>query len=245
MNISPESNISDDHTIIPEPTQRARDIFQAECSLKQKVSLRKTISREEDEIRRFILTRTPIIGKIPSVDEIWEVYNQFPKDEIDKILERLDQMDYIHVDSEKTTIDAAYPFSGTETSHIVTIKREEYKKIHAMCAVDALGICFMFDSDVLIESKCHHCHDKVDIKIMNNKIISLQPKDVVVWFDMDYSCCAAISCCPNTNFFSSEQHFIKWHETNLQRKGAILNIQETFYLGKLFFEDRIKKMVIE
>jgi hypothetical protein len=237
MNISPKSN---DYTIKPEPTQRARDIFQAEYSQKEKFSLRKTLSEKEDEVRRFILTQTPILGEIPSIDKIIKSFKQISKEEMNIILERLDQMDYIHINSQKNAIDSSYPFSGTETSHIVTIKKEGYKKIYAMCAVDALGICFMLDCDVSIVSKCYHCNDKVGIEIKNNEIVFLKPIDLVVWFDQEYSCCAATSCCPYTNFFSSKEHFDKWQEGKIQRKGEVLQIQEAFYLGKLIFEDRME-----
>jgi hypothetical protein len=240
VSIFPNSNEPDIYTIKPEPTQRVKDILYAELSQKNKFILRKTLTKEEDEIRSFILTQTPILGEIPSIDIINKVFSQFPEDEIDTILDRLDQMDYIHLNSEKTAIDSSYPFSGIKTSHIVTVKKEGYKMIYAMCAIDALGVCFMLDCDVSIESKCNHCNDKVEIEIKNNEIISFQPKNLVVWFDQDYSCCAATSCCPNTNFFSSKKHFDEWQHKRTRRKGDLIQLSEAFYLGKLFFENKIK-----
>jgi hypothetical protein len=241
MNISPKSNVNN---IKPESTKLTRDIFQAEYSQKKKFNVRKTLTKKEDEIRRFILAQTPILGDIPSIDRIMNSFNHISKQEMETILDRLDQMDYIHLNSEKTAIESSYPFSGTETSHIVTINKEGYKKVFAMCAIDALGISFMMDCDVSIVSKCYHCDDKVEIEIKNNEIVSLEPKDVVVWFDQEYSCCAATSCCPYTNFFSSQPHFDKWQEGKIKRKGDILQIQEAFYLGKMIFEDRMEKKIL-
>ncbi|MHA2062147.1 MAG: organomercurial lyase, partial [Candidatus Sifarchaeia archaeon] len=57
--------------------------------------------------------------------------------------------------------------------------------------------------------------------------------------DMEYLNCAATSLCKNTNFFSSERHFEKWKKGKPLRKGKLLAIQEAFYLGKLFFENRL------
>jgi hypothetical protein len=240
MNISPKTNFD---SIKPEPTRQTREIFQAEYSHKEKFSLRKTLSEKEDEIRRFLLAQTPILGNIPSIDGIMKSFNQIPRQEMAAILDRLDQMDYIHLNQERTAIVSTYPFSGVETSHIVTINKEGYKKVYAMCVIDALGISFMLDCDVNILSKCYHCDDVVEIEIKNNEIVFLEPKDVVAWFDQDYECCAATSCCPNTNFFSSQQHFDKWQEGKIKRKGEVLQIQEAFYLGKLIFENRLKKKV--
>jgi hypothetical protein len=238
MNISPKSNVI---KIKPESTKRTRDIFQAEYSQKEKFSLRKTLTKIEDEVRRLILAQTPILGEIPSIDRIMKSFNKISKQEMETILDRLDQMDYIHLNPKRTAIESSYPFSGPETSHIVTINKEGYKKVYAMCAIDALGISFMLNCDVSIVSICHHCHDKVEIEIKNNEIISLKPKNVVVWFDQEHSCCAATSCCPYTNFFSSQEHFDKWQEGKIKRKGDVLQIKEAFYLGKLIFEDRLEQ----
>jgi hypothetical protein len=241
MNIFPKSDDYNYLTIKPESTQRVKDIFQAEYSQKKKFNLRKTLTIEEDEVRRFILTQTPILGEIPSIQSIKDSYSQIPNEKMERILERLDQMDFIHLNSGKTAIESSYPFSGTKTSHIITIKKEGYKKVYAMCAVDALGVCFMLNCDVFIESKCYHCSDKVEIEIKNNEIISLKPEHVVVWFDQDYQCCAAVSCCPYTNFYSSKTHFDEWQKERPRRKGDLIWISEAFFLGKLIFENRIEK----
>ena len=108
-----------------------------------------------------------------------------------------------------------------------------------MCAIDALGMSFMFDCDVSIESLCNHCGERIEIEVKDNKIIFLNPKHPVVWCDMEYSCCAATSLCKNTNFFSSEKHYEDWQKGKPIRKGDLLQIQEAFYLGKLFFENRL------
>ncbi len=110
-----------------------------------------------------------------------------------------------------------------------------------MCAIDALGIGFMFDCDISIGSKCHHCGKRIEIEIKDNEIIFLKPENVVVWCDMEYSCCAATSLCKNINFFSSKQHFTEWQQGKQKRKGSLLQIQEAFYLGQLFFDRRLEK----
>jgi hypothetical protein len=243
VSIFPNSNEPNIYTIKPDPTKRIKDIFQTEYSQKKKFNLRKTLSKKEDEIRRFILTQTPILGEIPSFDKIRKSFNQISKQEMDIILDRLDQMDYIHLNFEKTAIDSSYPFSGIKTSHIVTINKEGHKNVYAMCAIDALGIGFMLDCDVSIESKCYHCNDNVEMEIKKYEIINYQPKSLVVWFDQDYSCCAATSCCPYTNFFSSKKHFDEWQQERTRRKGELLQLSEAFYLGKSIFENRIKKLV--
>ena len=185
------------------------------------------------------MTQPPVLGRIPFIDEIRNEFNEFHKEKVDAILNKLDQVDAIHLDNDKTNIVAAYPFSGSETSHQVYLKRKGFKRVYVMCAIDALGMGFMFNCDVSIESLCYHCEEKIDIEVSENKIIFLNPKNTVVWCDMNYSSCAATSLCKNTNFFSSEKHYEDWQKGKPIRKGNLLPIQEAFYLGKLFFENRV------
>jgi len=226
----------------PAPMERAKTIFQ-EAFITESIEVKsgKTLSQEEKKIKRFILTQSPVLGRIPSIDEIRKAFSQYPKKKVDAVLAKLDQSDIIHMSNDKSTIAAAYPFSGFETSHIVTLKKEGYTKIYAMCALDALGVSSMFDCGVSIESRCHHCGERIEIEIEDNKIVLMKPDKTVMWCDKDYSCCAATSICKNINFFSSEPHFAEWNKEKPGRKGELMQIQEAFYLGKLCFENRLGK----
>jgi hypothetical protein len=224
----------------PEPTMRAKKIFQEACSIENmEAKFGRTLSVDENRVLKFILNQSPVLGRIPHIDEIKKEFSQIQTDKMATILNKLDQVDAIHLDNDKTNIVAAYPFSCSETSHQVYLKRKGFKRVYTMCAIDALGMSFMFDCDVSIESLCNHYGERIEIEIKDNKIISLNPKNTVVWCDMEYSCCAATSLCKNTNFFSSEKHYEDWQKGKPIRKGNLLPIQEAFYLGKLFFEHRL------
>lgn len=227
--------------IKPESFSKTNIIFQDACNTEEfyaKSGI--SLLNEENNIRHYILTQTPILGRIPAINEIQRNFRHISKDEFRKIINRLDEVDAIHLNESKTMIEAAYPFSGPETNHLIKFKKGLFKKIYAMCAIDALGIPFMVNSDIDIHSKCFHCDDEINIEIVNHEITSVMPKDLVVWGHMEYSCCAATSLCNNINFFSSEQHFEEWEKRVGKKKGYVLQIQEAFYLGKLFFEKRLK-----
>lgn len=225
----------------PELTEKAKKIYQAACSLEDMDGkFGKGLSKDENSIRHYILSQSPILGRIPSIEEINKEFTQMNQEEIQAILKTLDKIDVIHLDEEyKTKIVAAYPFSGYKTAHLIKFRKNEYKDIYSMCAVDALGINFMLNCDLSINSKCLHCNDEVNIRIEDNEIVYLNQENVVVWFDMEYSCCAATSLCKNINYFSSPHHFKEWQHNKPTRKGSLLQIQEAFYLGKLFFEKRL------
>ncbi|MFX0210327.1 MAG: alkylmercury lyase family protein [Candidatus Hodarchaeota archaeon] len=229
------------YPIKPIPTDRAKMLFYQACNTENmSAKWGQTLSLEENEVRRFILTHAPVLGRLPSLTEVKQHFTQITDARITSILTRLDQLDVIHLSKDQTTIVAAYPFSGTPKPHVVTFKKESFKSLFAMCAIDALGVGFMFNCDVVIESKCNHCNEKIEVVIKNNEIVSMNPAKLVVWGDMEYSDCAAASICKNINFFSSESHFAKWLKKSPKRRGSLLQIQEAFYLGKMFFEKRLK-----
>lgn len=231
----------DDFRLKPEPNERAKRIFQGACDIENmEAKFGRTLFKDENDIRRFILKRSPVMGRIPSLDEIRKEFYQFQEEKINAIMNKLDHLDVIHLNKDKKSILAAYPFSDSKTSHKVSPKKLGFKRVYAMCAIDALGISFMFDCDVSIESLCGHCGENIEIEVKDNEITFLNPRNPVVWCDMEYSSCAATSLCKNTNFFSSEMHFEEWQKGKSRRKGNLLQIQEAFYLGKLFFENRLK-----
>lgn len=227
--------------IKPKSSSKTKILFQDACNsedLNAKFGF--SLSSEENKIRHYVLTQTPILGRIPAIDEIHSNFPHLPKDTFRKIINRLDEVDAFHLNESKTMIEAAYPFSGLKTDHLVKFKKDPFKKIYAMCAIDALGIPFMLNSDIEIHSNCFHCDDEINIEIVNHEITSVIPKNTIVWGHMEYSCCAATSLCNNINFFSSEQHFEEWVERVGKKKGFVLQIQEAFYLGKQFFEKRLQ-----
>ena len=227
--------------IKPKLTEKAKKIYEAACCLEDmEGKFGQGLSKDENSVRHYILSQSPILGSIPSVEEINKEFTQLKQEEIHEILKTLDKIDVIHLDEDiKTKIIAAYPFSGKKTAHLIKFRTNEYKDIYSMCAIDALGISFMLNCDISIDSKCFHCNDEVKIRIEDNEIIYLNHENPMVWFDMEYSCCAATSLCKNINFFSSPHHFKEWQQDKPTRKGSLLQIQEAFYLGKLFFEKRL------
>jgi hypothetical protein len=226
----------------PKATKRAKAIFQEAWKIENmNAKLGKTLFKEENDLRKFILTQVPVLGRIPTIVEIGKAFAPFPEEKMSAILNKLDQLDVIHLNTDKSAIDAAYPFSGNETVHSVMIKKEGYKKVYGMCAIDVLGVPFMFDCDASIHSRCHHCEEQIHLQIEDNEIMFCKPEDTLVWCDMEYSCCAAASICKNINFFSSRQHFEDWQKEIPKRKGFLLELPEAFYLGKMFFEDRLKE----
>ncbi|MCH7973161.1 MAG: hypothetical protein IH949_04620 [Bacteroidetes bacterium] len=199
----------------------------------------KVLTEKENEIRKFILTTTPALGQIPQKKEILAFINNLDEIELEYILKKLDDYDIIHLIDNNGTISVAYPFSNFKTKHLINFSDDNYKSVFAMCAIDALGISFMLNKDIIINSECFYSNEKIKIEIMNNKYISINPQGTVVWYDMELSSCATDSQCQNLNFYSSKENCNSWKKIEKSRTGYLLNMNEALYLGSMCFKNRL------
>lgn len=68
---------------------------------------------------------------------------------LDEALQQLRDVDLVHLGADGRVV-AAYPFSGQPTAH--TVQLDDGHMVHAMCAIDALGIPLMTGRDAVIAS---------------------------------------------------------------------------------------------
>ncbi len=217
-----------------------KQIFDATCKIENMDNkFGKSLSEKENHIRKFILSQTPVFGFILQIKELLVNFNNFNKNELNNILLKFNELDIIHLSDDNSVISAAYPFSNVKTKHIINFKGNHFKQVYAMCAIDALGIPFMFNTDLKIYSECFYSNEKIEIVITNKLIDSVTPEETMVWYDMELSCCAAENQCSKLNFFSSIENFEKWKKLNESRNGYLLNLYEALYLGERFFKNRL------
>jgi hypothetical protein len=57
----------------------------------------------------------------------------------------------------------AYPWSGTPTAFVAELDggRERW----ACCAIDALGLAPMLGRPVTVRARCHHCDEKLRLRV--------------------------------------------------------------------------------
>lgn len=159
--------------------------------------------------------------------------------DVEKILEKLNKNDIIYLRPGTHEISGAYPFSNEKTLHVVTIKDGYERKVNAMCAIDALGVPFMFDADTNIDSSCAHCGKDIHVEIKNGRIVVQNPKNAVVWVGTNRCGPAATSICTTLLFMCSKNHVDKWRKDNTG-EGMILSVPEAQVVGKSIFEDFLK-----
>lgn len=215
----------------PTPTKRTEELMNSLCSGSKNAKIGK-MSVQENEVRRYILAEYARKGTPPAVEAIKE---KFPNG--DRILRRLDELDFIYLDREKASIECSYPFSSKKTVHQLEI---DGVRLYSMCAVDALGVPFMVERDVTIHSTCGYTGEPLTIRIETKKIVARTHRDIWVWFGAEQGGKSADSCCKVTLFFTSEYHLDRWLEIHPGEEGEKLTLPEAFFIGKCLFENRIR-----
>lgn len=193
---------------------------------------------KEDAIRRYVLEQYPLLSRAPNRQDIATACRLGGEEEVQALLERLHALDILFLEPGTHEIRLAYPFSSVPTAHVVRFPDwSEAKPVYSQCAVDALGIPFMFRRDVSITSSCAHCAQPIAINVRNGAIVAHHPTETMVWAGATRTGPAATSVCPTINFFCSSAHALAWRQDQRDAAGHVLSLGEALYLGKGIFED--------
>jgi hypothetical protein len=197
-----------------------------------------SLSEVEDRVRRYILRHFADTGRAPGQAELRRELQLPSEKDAEAILARLHGADLIVYDAARASIIAAYPFSGEPTCHRVEIGN---RTLHALCAIDALGIPFMLDARGLVYSQCFWCQSPVNVEIQRGEVSKHHPAGLVAWYPEKDSCdCVATSRCILINFFCSEDHLGAWRKANPGEEGTALNLQEAVEAGRMIFGELLR-----
>lgn len=131
----------------------------------------------------------------------------------------LDDADLIRLTS-YGEIAAAYPFSATPTRHRVRI--DGRVEVHAMCAIDALGIAPMLGQDTVIESADATTGEPITV-ITRQGRSTWDPAGAVVFVGGR----ASVDCwCDYLNFFADRETAETWMRAHPDVPGRVLDQQE-------------------
>jgi hypothetical protein len=154
---------------------------------------------------------------------------------IEEILRELGRYDLLTVDKDRRSIGYAYPFTALPSAHQVKVHGH---RLRTLCAIDALGVGAMCDTDVVIESSCHLCGTAISIETaqQGTTLRNVQPDDAVVWYDLAYDYCATTSCCPSIAFFCGDRHLEEWRTAQArQPTGRRLELADALEVGRALF----------
>ena len=148
-----------------------------------------------------------------------------------EILTALHDLDAIRLDR-AGRIAVAYPFSATPTRHRVWIGGGVV--VHAMCAVDALGIAAMLGSPTRIESADATTGQPIAVTMAAGRT-SWSPTAAVVFLGArSGSGPSATCCCDDVNFFADQTTARDW-AAHQEVSGQILTQADAEDLGTRLF----------
>lgn len=189
----------------------------------------------QDLAWRTVLQLFGRFGRPPHLLEVGKELGVEPE-QTRMLVSELQARDLIGMDDAARTIVYAYPFTGAATEHRVEFHG---RSLNVLCAIDALGVGAMYQTDATIASSCRLCGTDIEIRTAQNWIaLSLaRPASAVVWYDLAYNQTAATSCCRSIGFFCCDEHLQQWLTAQITRRdGYQLPIDEALEVGRAIFE---------
>jgi Alkylmercury lyase len=197
------------------------------------------LARPAYRFYRAILLTFAARGRAPDAAELERLAAEHTVP-LDETLASLASLDLAHRDPATGHVAAAYPFSGVPTPHRVALLADASGRrtdtvetvVHAMCALDALGIPLMLGRAGAITSEDALTGDRIVVvlrphpaALSGERPIPLdrwratwQPAGTVLLARPEEheaehaagTCTAAGACCPITNFFGDRRHAADW-----------------------------------
>jgi len=157
-------------------------------------------------------------GRILNIDEMTECV-----DNTSQAIDILSENDMV-IFSESGEPIGAYPFTMSTREHMVLVNGFN---VHAMCALDALAIAPMFNTNTDIRSQCRVTGETVSIK-MSGETVQNQHEAGNIFFGITWGASdSAISCADS---LCLEMIFLKDYETAQKWQSDDIAERETFTL---------------
>jgi alkylmercury lyase-like protein len=178
-------------------------------------------------VQRAVLRSFAATGQAPAAQALDEAAAPYGAD-ARAVLAELAREDFLTLDA-SGRIRAAYPFSATPTPHRVAIAGGA--EVHAMCAIDALGIPPMLGADARIASADPWTGAAVTV-MFRGGAASWQPAGAVV-FAARQPCDgpAAEITCGYINFFAAAATAREWADAHPQLTGGLYGQAEAERIG--------------
>ncbi|RZU78063.1 alkylmercury lyase-like protein [Micromonospora kangleipakensis] len=183
------------------------------------------------QVHRAILRHFAATGTAPTDADIRAAVNGEDLDTA-QALRELAREDLVAVDSAGRLV-AAYPFSPTPTPHVVSLGDIQ---VFAMCAIDALGMPFMLDTEATITSADPHTRQPVRVTITNGAATYQPAEAVIVYAATGDGGRSVDTCCSTINFFTSASNAQAWITAHPGLAATILDQDQAVTLGRDIFE---------
>lgn len=152
--------------------------------------------------------------------------------DVDAALKRLAGDDLVVLNPERDAVTGAYPFTIESRVHRVRVNGHT---VHAMCALDALSVAPMFDTETHIDSRCHVSGEPIAIDMQGTRVTQARPE--APWVGIRWqgtSGCAAQSLCMEMVFLRDAATAQAWRAQDPDNI-SVFNLPDAIRFGAAFF----------
>jgi hypothetical protein len=195
-----------------QPGNRPVPLDKCECASR--------LSRSGRLVHQAILRAFARTGQAPSRTDLDQVADAAGVEPAAALAE-LDRADLIVLDPHGELL-AAYPFSAAPTPHRLTLATGV--SMHAMCAIDALGVSAMLGQPATVTSAEPDTGQPVTVQVDGDQA-TWQPPTAVVLAAATGDCCApsAQRTCGYINFFTTDAAALAWAGDHPELSWALLD----------------------
>lgn len=193
-----------------------------------KASAAAALSPAARRLHRAVLTAFTDTGRAPTRADLHRLARDHGADPAPTLAE-LAERDVLAFDS-AGEIRAAYPFSPTPTAYRVSW--DGGPAVHAMCAVDALGVSAMLDRPVTVTATEPSTGAAVTVEVDRDSARWSPPSAVVFAGAAADACCPSVDrTCGHINLFTSAEAANAWAAAHPEVSGAVLDQAEALACG--------------
>jgi hypothetical protein len=192
------------------------------------------LGEAEREFYTWILRRFSEVGAVPG-DVARAEAAQLDLD-FDETRDKLAAEDLVQFDPDGRAA-VAYPFSGRPTSHRVLI---DGRSVHAMCAIDALGVAPMLDRTIEVISRDPITEAEINVWLEPDGTATWQPDEAVVVAGRSCDGAAFEGCCQVLNFFASSDNARRYLRERAV-DGFPITIPQAIEVGRAIFGDVLEQ----
>jgi Alkylmercury lyase len=184
------------------------------------------------------LTREEIAGRLGSKDAAAQAvallgsYDLVVRNELTVRDAKTNEV--VVLDAKGGEVVGAYPMTTEVTPHKLTVNGHS---LYAMCAVDALAVGPMFNTETLIQSQCHVTGEPLSIHQKGKEILEAKPSNEVrvgVRWQRLIDCCAHVMC-RQMVFLKDPATAIAWQSTD-PLSIELFTLSEAIEFGEAFFQ---------
>jgi Alkylmercury lyase len=176
-------------------------------------------------LRKYIFDHFFELSVAPTLEETMQHFELARKEAFSRF-KGLESEHHILLVPGTQRILMANPYSAVTTPFRVQVGESRY---FANCAWDTISMHVMLDSDVRVESYCHHCAEPIEISISDGKVKSSSPPTPLIFLSMPVAKWydnLVNTCSNNMVYFASGGHMNDWLAGNPGLEGESLTVEK-------------------